>query len=335
MGRQDRGRAVECAAARSSPTAVKGRAGVWMAHWQCTDGNKVAVNMFNKAAEALRWMRDSNRRPPASTLELDPPVFTRLYQTWFESRHGRLPTRDSVAEFQRVVCGYPRLALLALATSPGGRWTHGLRVAIPESPCAIESLTPTRTPAGPVAACRRQMAPRHRPGGRDPVVDDDRARRALCGLMLLDRWLTTLADPAALTDDITAASPSAAAFRRWLSDPRNRDARRRPIHKKVGQRQLNNGIRAVVELMAFVVDNRTECRAIIGPSPWDAITEAHPAVWGKQIQRLGSVPPQLNDENDVDDHALAQTLKSPHACRYSAPIAPKPSPSPSTAPNDN
>jgi hypothetical protein len=283
----------------------------WMAHWQYTDGNKVAVNMFNKAAEALRWMLERNRRPPASTLQLDPPAFTRLYQTWFESRHGRLPTRDSVLEFQRVVCGYPRLALLARCSDQPwwalDTWAPRCDPRIPlrdREPHADQACRPGRLQIPWLrAAVKWHLGTVLEAGILSwTTIGHDR----LCGLLLLDRWLTALADAAALTGDITTAGPLAAAFRRWLSDPRNRDARRRPIHKKVGKRQINNGIRAVVELMAFIVDNRAECRAIIGPSPWDTITEAHPAVWGKQIHRLGSVPPRLNDENYVDDHALAQ-----------------------------
>jgi hypothetical protein len=288
----------------------------WMAHWQYADGNKVAVNMFNKAAETLRWALVSHRRTLTSVLELDQTSFTRLYQTWFESRYGRLPTRDSVVEFQRVVCGYPRQALLARSSlQPWWRldtWAPRCDPRIPlrdREPHADQACRPGRLQI----RWLREAVKWHLGAVLEAgilswtTIGHDR----ICGLLLLDRWLATLPNPAALTGDITEAAALAAAFRRWLSDPRNREARRHPLTKKVGKRQLNNGIRAVVELMAFVVENRAECRTVVGASPWDAITEAHPAVWGKQIHRLGSVPPQLNDENYVDEHALAQITACP------------------------
>ncbi|HZE15297.1 MAG TPA: tyrosine-type recombinase/integrase, partial [Mycobacterium sp.] len=60
--------------------------------------------------------------------------------------------------------------------------------------------------------------------------------------------------------------------------------------------------------MAFIASNLDECRRLIGASPpWDDLTDAHPAVWRKQITRTRSAP-LLNDENYVDDDALSQIV---------------------------
>ncbi|SDM72785.1 hypothetical protein SAMN05421869_15357 [Nonomuraea jiangxiensis] len=38
--------------------------------------------------------------------------------------------------------------------------------------------------------------------------------------------------------------------------------------------------------MAFVIDHRQEGTQVLGPSPWDALTDAHPATWLRQRTRL-------------------------------------------------
>ncbi|MGW1259214.1 tyrosine-type recombinase/integrase [Streptomyces sp. NPDC002513] len=68
---------------------------------------------------------------------------------------------------------------------------------------------------------------------------------------------------------------------------------------------MNDELRAVVALMRFVLDNREECQKISGPSPWDDLTELHPAIWTRQITRSPSAP-LVNDEHYIDDQALSQ-----------------------------
>src|SRR5450759_3997890 len=55
----------------------------------------------------------------------------------------------------------------------------------------------------------------------------------------------------------------------------------------------------------FVAANPVEARGLLGSSPWEHVTEAHPASWFRQVSRI---PHQstLNDRHYVDDHALAQ-----------------------------
>ena len=95
---------------------------------------------------------------------------------------------------------------------------------------------------------------------------------------------------------------------RWSTDPRNRLRRGtddRHLGKPVHPRLVNDDLRAVAELFAFVAANRAEARTILGPSPWDGITGAHAASWLAQVARIPARR-KLNDEHYVDDHAMAQ-----------------------------
>ncbi|WP_229841279.1 tyrosine-type recombinase/integrase [Streptomyces brasiliensis] len=69
---------------------------------------------------------------------------------------------------------------------------------------------------------------------------------------------------------------------------------------------MNDDLRAVAELMAFVLDNRQEAARVMGPTPWDGLADAHPAVWLRQVSRVRNQPPLVGTEHYVDDHALAQ-----------------------------
>ncbi|MER5916594.1 tyrosine-type recombinase/integrase [Streptomyces sp. NPDC001982] len=114
---------------------------------------------------------------------------------------------------------------------------------------------------------------------------------------------SNFSDPADLTGDIAKAGAMAASFRRWVSDPENRI---RAAGKQVTTRTINDDIRSVVTFMDFITDHREECHTLIGPSPWDDITDAHPAIWQKQITCERGGKPLVNDEHYVDDHALSQ-----------------------------
>jgi hypothetical protein len=73
----------------------------------------------------------------------------------------------------------------------------------------------------------------------------------------------------------------------------------------VHPRLINDDLRAVAELFAFVAANPAETRAILGPSPWDQLTQAHADSWFRQVTRIPHQP-ALTDRYYVDDHALAQ-----------------------------
>ncbi|MGP3937925.1 tyrosine-type recombinase/integrase [Nonomuraea sp. KM88] len=62
----------------------------------------------------------------------------------------------------------------------------------------------------------------------------------------------------------------------------------------------------MADLMAFMIDHRQEGAQVLGPSPWDALTDAHPATWLRQRTRLPRQQLISDETHYVDDHALAQ-----------------------------
>ncbi|MGH3790987.1 MAG: tyrosine-type recombinase/integrase, partial [Pseudonocardiaceae bacterium] len=126
-----------------------------------------------------------------------------------------------------------------------------------------------------------------------------------------DRWLAAaFDDPRDVLGDPACAGAQAAAFRRWAADPTNRSDRpqdRRSPQGVVQPRQVNDDLRAIAELFAFVAANPLDARSVLGPSPWAQVTEAHAASWFRQVARIPRQP-ALNDQHYVDDHALAQIL---------------------------
>lgn len=274
----------------------------WMAHWLIGDGCKVAVAEFNQAAAMLRWALETKKISVDSVVELDRAVCTRLYGSWFESRRSRLPAQRGVIEFQRLLFGYPRLALLARVHE--GLWWE-LDAWVPR--CDPRIPLRSREPLGS-EGCRPGQA--QIPWLRDVIkwhlgtaleaglltwstISSDRTR----ALLLFDRWLSTLEHPADLTANVANATALAASFRRWIGS--------REKTEQATTREVNKSLRAVVELMVFIDANRDECCRLFGPSPWESLTDAHPAIWRKQIIRRHRQP-LLNDDHYVDEHALAQ-----------------------------
>ncbi|WP_460344265.1 tyrosine-type recombinase/integrase [Actinoallomurus acanthiterrae] len=122
----------------------------------------------------------------------------------------------------------------------------------------------------------------------------------------LDRWLTgTFDDPRQVLDDPRAAAEQAAAFGRWDADPTNRITTEHHRTTAVEPRLINDDLRAVAELFAFMAANPTEARSVLGPSPWEQVTQAHADSWFRQVTRI---PRQalLGAHQYVDDHALGQ-----------------------------
>ena len=58
--------------------------------------------------------------------------------------------------------------------------------------------------------------------------------------------------------------------------------------------------------MDFLAGHRQEAAEILGPSPWDGLTDAHPAIWLRQRPRLRRCEPLDDETRYVDDHAFAQ-----------------------------
>jgi integrase len=128
-------------------------------------------------------------------------------------------------------------------------------------------------------------------------------------LRRFDTWLGgAFDDPRDVVGDPAAAPEHAAAFRRWTAHASNRMTRegdRRRSDKPVHPRLINDDLRAVAELFAFVAANPAEARVVLGPGPWQQVSQAHAASWFRQVSRI---PHQaiLNDRHYIDDHAMAQ-----------------------------
>ncbi|MFK0224061.1 hypothetical protein ACIQWN_38550 [Streptomyces vinaceus] len=115
-----------------------------------------------------------------------------------------------------------------------------------------------------------------------------------------DRWLETFTDPLDVLGGPAHAFQLAAAFRRWDTDPANRLLRQneqrfagQPVHPRL----VNDDLRAVAELFAFVAANPIEARQVLGPNPWSRVTDAH-ADGGSlpSPPRGSSFPPDLDHQ---------------------------------------
>ena len=124
-------------------------------------------------------------------------------------------------------------------------------------------------------------------------------------LLRFARWLESLPDPAAAVGDVQQAGTFAAAFRRWACEPSNRTSAGRPP-AAVSAGKVNLDLWSVAGLMDFLAGHRQEAAEILGPSPWDGLTGAHPAIWLRQRPRLRRCEPLDDETRYVDDHAFAQ-----------------------------
>jgi integrase len=124
-------------------------------------------------------------------------------------------------------------------------------------------------------------------------------------LLRFARWLESLPDPAAAAGDPQQAGVFAADFRRWAADPAHRPSAGRPA-AGVSARKANLDLWSAATLMTFLTDHRQEAARILGLSPWDGLTDAHPAIWLRQRTRIRRSEPLTDETRYVDDHALAQ-----------------------------
>ena len=281
----------------------------WMAHWQFRDGVQVSVPALGQLAEALAWADVTGRPLPSSLADAPRDDLVKLYNTWFHSRNKRLPSPTGGRERFENLLRYPRLALQA-RLHPGAWWE-------------LDAWNPRCDPRIPLRDREPLATTGCSPGSaRLPWVRDaikwhlgtqlqsgaltwtTIAANRILSLLRLDRWLATLDEPAAAVGDLSRAAGFAAAFRLWAQDPANRPGSRRAERTSV--RQINQDLRAIAELMAFLIDNRPEAVRALGPTPWDELTDTHPAVWMRQIGRLRNQPPPVVEEHFVDDDALAQ-----------------------------
>lgn len=285
----------------------------WMAHWQAADGTRSSVLALNQLANILRAAQREGHPFPASMRVLDWDTASALQRWFYAHRWGRLPPAGSRSRL-RVVFRYARLALLARCHD--GPWWE------------LEDWQPRCDPRIPLSA-REPLANYGCSPGRisQPWLRDAAkwhlgtqleagtlrwttvSQERLKGLRRFDNWITEcFADPRDVLGDPADAGRQAAAFRRWTADPSNRmtrEADRRHFTKPVHPRQVNDDLRTVAELLAFVAANQVQARAILGISPWERVTETHAASWVRQVSRIPHTP-TLNDRHYIDDHALAQ-----------------------------
>ena len=286
----------------------------WMAHWQALDGTRSSVLATNQMANILRRaIREQHPFPP-SIRAMDWDQAAALQRWFYATRWGRLPPHGSIARL-RVMFRFARLALLARCHD--GHWWD------------LDEWHPRCDPRIPLTGREPQANYGCSPGQirhhwlreaakwhlgtaleagtlRWSTVSQERVK---C-LTRFDRWLGTLDDPLQVLGDPANAAAQAAAFRRWDADPANRLLRsndRRFADRPVHPRQINDDLRAVGELFAFVADNRGEAHQLLGAEPWSRVTEAHAASWFRQVARVKHTR-EFNDDHYVDDHAMGQIL---------------------------
>jgi hypothetical protein len=285
----------------------------WMAHWQVQDGLKVATVALNQLANILRHTQRAGRAFPPSIRAMDWSAMSAL-QGWYYATHlGRLPTTGARTQL-RTVFGYARLALVA-ACHEGPWWQ--LDEWNPR--CDPRIPLPPREPAAQHSCSPSAIGiPWLRAGAKwhlGTMLESGTLRWATVrgrvqSVGRFDAWVTQLDDWSRILADPTDAKQHAAAFARWVADPHNRlPGGKGSRSTLVDPREVNRDLRAVAELFAFITDNPAESRAALGPGPWQQITDAHFAAWLRQTTR---VPPRrvFNDQNYVDDHALAQIAAS-------------------------
>ena len=268
---------------------------------------------LNQLANILRRAVRENQPFPTSIRAMDWQTASELQGWFYATRWGRLPPKHSRARL-RAVFRYARLALLARCHDGPwwalDDWQPRCDPRIPLS--AREPLANYGCSPGQITqpwlreAAKWYLGTQLEAGAlRWTTVSQERLK---C-LRRFDNWITgSLADPSDVLGDPADAGGHAAAFRRWTADPSNRmtrEADRRHYAKPVHPRQVNDDLRAVAELFAFVAGNQVQARAMFGISPWERVTDTHAANWIRQVSRIPHTP-TLNDRHYIDDHALAQ-----------------------------
>jgi integrase len=282
----------------------------WMAHWQATDGTRCSVLAINQLASILRRAISENHPFPASIRGMDWDTAAALQGWFYATRWGRLTSRQSRARL-RIVFRFARLALLACCCD-GPWWSlddwHPRcdpRIPLsPREPVANYGCSPGQiTRPWLREAAKWHLGTMLESGAlRWTTVSQER----LPCLLRVDRWLSAaFRDARDLLGDPAAAARQAAAFRRWDADPATRSGSSRQRAEVVHPRLINDDLRAVAELFAFVAANPAGARAILGPSPWDHLTQAHADSWFRQVSRIPHRP-ALTDRYYVDDRAMAQ-----------------------------
>src|SRR5258706_781470 len=284
---------------------------VWMAHWQAQDGTLVSVRALNQFANMLRLAIREHHPFPASVRAMDRPTASALQGWFYATRWRRLPPANSRAPL-RAVFSFARLALLARCHE--GPWWQldewrprcDPRIPLaPREPSANVGCSP-----GALSVPWLRAAVKWHLGTalESGTLRWATVRYRLPCLHRFDTWLTTtLEDPGQVLGDPAPAGQQAAAFARWTAQAVNRtgDSRQQHPGTPASPRQINDDLRAVAEMFAFLAANPADAPAVLGAGPWQQVTDLHAAAWLRQLSRV-PLGPLLHDEQYVDDHALAQ-----------------------------
>ena len=281
----------------------------WMAYWQAADGTRCSVLAMNQLANILRWAARQNHPVPSSMLVMDWDAAAALQGWFYATRWGRLTPQGSRSRL-RVIFRFARLALLARCCDGPwwslDDWHPRCDPRIPLTPRELQAhygCSPGQiTRSWLRDAVKWHLGTMLESGAlRWSTVSQER----LPSLMRFDRWLSVFADARDVLGDPAAAAGQATAFRRWDADPATRSTGRRQRAETVAPRLINDDLRAVAELFAFVAANPAEARTVLGTSPWDQLTQAHADSWFRQVTRIPHRP-ALTGRYYIDDHALAQ-----------------------------
>ena len=283
----------------------------WMAHWQHRDGLKVSVDVCNQLASLLAWAPGAGHMLPQSLAWAGKQDLLRLHGTWFHARHGGLPAAAGGrrAKLERLL-GYPRLALAA-RLHDGAWWELDTwhprcdpRIPLrPREPCRSVGCSPGEARLPWVKnAIKWHLSVLLESGA---LTWSTLTCQRSPALLRFARWLESLAEPAAAIGDPQQAGVFAAAFRRWAGDPAHRSSAGRPP-AAVSAGKVNLDLWSAAGLMAFLAGHRQEAAQILGPSPWDELTDVHPAIWLRQRTRIRRRELLADETRYVDDHALAQ-----------------------------
>ena len=281
----------------------------WMAHWQeVVDGTPASVQSINQFALVLRRAMRENRPFPGSIREMSWETAEALLGWFYATRWKKLLPEHCRGRL-RAVFRLARLALIARCHE--GHWWElddwyprcDRRIPISGREPHNCRVTPGRIIHPWLRAAVKWHLGTSLEAGTLRWSTISQARL----LTRFDRWLAVAFDDGRdVLGDPAAAAVHAAAFRRWVADPANRSDRPQDRRSTVHPRLVNGDLQAVAELFGFVAANSVEARAVLGPSPWQQVTEAHAASWLHQASLRTPRQHDLNDEHYVDDHALAQ-----------------------------
>lgn len=284
----------------------------WMAHWQAMDGTRSSVLGMNQLANILRRAIAERHPFPGSMLDMDWDTAEALQGWFYAVRWKRLPPADARSRL-RVMFRFARLALIARCDDRPwwalDYWHPRCDPRIPldgREPQANYGCIPGRISQPWLREAVKWCLGTMLESGalRWTTVSQERVE---C-LARFSRWLEERpGDSRDILGDPAAAAGQAAAFARWTADPAARSGIGRKRAAVVGARLVNDDLRAVAEVFAFVAASPAEARRVLGPSPWDGVTEMHAASWYRQVTRIPHQPVRT-DVHYVDDHALAQIL---------------------------